>query len=165
MDFNVWMGMGWCSFQYFICRKKGRSTVRNWLPRMEVSAFPFYWSDVLAEYWDFSLFNLIYFGCVLALCWRKPILYHNWWEWIFNECAIHFGKLWSMHTNVDIVKRTKCYAITYTKRRTHAHIYPRCCRFFRAPCIHIYANKQAAMLSTLKCHCCLHQLHIHIQIQ
>lgn len=93
MDFYVWMGMGWCSFQYFICRKKGRSTVRNWLPRMEVSAFPFYWSDVLAEYWDFSLFNLIYFGCVLALCWRKPILYHNWWEWIFNECAIHFGKI------------------------------------------------------------------------
>lgn len=65
------------------------------------------------------LFNLFW----VCVCWRCAegnqyfiIIDEN--EYSMNVPFIS-GKLWSMHTNVVVVKRTKCYAITYTDRRTH----------------------------------------------
>lgn len=54
----------------------------------------------------------------------KPILYHNWWGWIFNECSIHFVKMWSMHTNSSCNKMSthvhnpEFYRYTHTRMPT-----------------------------------------------
>lgn len=62
------MGIGWCSFQYFIRRKKGRSTVRNWLTRMEDECFSI---SILLEPCFSRIFRffVILFN-LFWVCWR-----------------------------------------------------------------------------------------------
>lgn len=60
---------------------------------------------------DFSnIFILFRFECV-SLCWRKPILYHNWCEWIFNECAAHFREnVINANRNFDVLTEMRAWS-------------------------------------------------------